>query len=125
MLLLFGTIYAPLSVSRVALGERLTDLGTLTPSLGETVRIRWQTELPVGASLWATATHVGLPAYARRATRDKATGDLLCSGLGAGTFHVVVQGANLVPGAAMTRALFDKRLVLDGKGETAVDVAWR
>ncbi len=124
--IVFGSAHPPLIRRGLELGTGSTDLGVVRPPRGSTVRIRVAglAQKP-GATVWAVVNHEGKPAYTRHGRLDRETGELTCSGLGAGSFRVVVRGAGLVAGAPATRVLLEKVVTLDGESETTLDVSVR
>ncbi|MDF1699716.1 MAG: hypothetical protein P1V36_00960 [Planctomycetota bacterium] len=114
-----GSHHAPYTRTGVVLGRGRTDLGSITPSAGGAILI----ELRTGAagsptSIWASATAVGEPRYARHASHKPGSGPLRVTGLGKGTFQVLVRAS----GATGSRILYEGEVVVRGSGETRLEV---
>lgn len=114
-----GPNYAPVIRPRVELGSGRTDLGTITPSPGATLVI----ELGVGrgSAVWASATSTSGPRYTRHASGAADGSEVRITGLGKGTFDVVVRSA----GGRGTRLLHEGQVTVDGSGETRLRVGGR
>ena len=117
----FGAKYAPTVRRGLELGAGRTELGLITPSEGETLIFDLQEADAGFTTLWASATSVEPPAYARHGSGATSGQPLALAGVGAGRFRVVVRGGT----AGGVRVLMDEERTFDGRGETRITVGVR